>query len=30
MGTQKNIAEAIISGGGDYVLSLKENQSITR
>ena len=26
MGTQKNIAETIISGGGDYVLSLKENQ----
>lgn len=28
IGTQKDIAEDIIEGGGDYVLSLKENQKI--
>ena len=29
MGCQKNIAEQIIAGGGDYVLALKGNQSLT-
>ena len=30
MGCQKNIAQKIITGGGDYILSLKENQPTLR
>jgi predicted transposase YbfD/YdcC len=29
MGTQKEIAQTIIDGGGDYVLALKENWPAT-